>query len=126
MPSNLPEVPAAIEIARRASLRPITEIAAELNIPADDLELYGKYKAKVSLDLFHRLAGAAGGKLILVTAITPTPAGEGKTTTSIGLADASGCKVTEHRIGDFLTREEIRDRTRKIALNRLRLRLSSQ
>ena len=88
MPSNLPEVPAAIEIARRASLRPITEIAAELNIPADDLELYGKYKAKVSLDLFHRLAGAAGGKLILVTAITPTPAGEGKTTTSIGLADA--------------------------------------
>ncbi|NLZ00664.1 MAG: formate--tetrahydrofolate ligase [Pirellulaceae bacterium] len=81
-------MPAAIEIARRASLRPITEIAAELNIPADDLELYGKYKAKVSLDLFHRLAGAAGGKLILVTAITPTPAGEGKTTTSIGLADA--------------------------------------
>ena len=69
--ANLPEVPAAIEIARRASLRPITEIAAELNIPADDLELYGKYKAKVSLDLFHRLRRRAGGKLILVTAITP-------------------------------------------------------
>ncbi len=88
MPSNLPEVPAAIEIARRAKLRPIADIAAELHIPADDLELYGKHKAKVSLDLFHRLDGAPSGKLILVTAITPTPAGEGKTTTSIGLADA--------------------------------------
>lgn len=88
MPSHLPEVPAAIEIARRAKLRPIADIAAELHIPADDLELYGKHKAKVSLDLFHRLDGAPSGKLILVTAITPTPAGEGKTTTSIGLADA--------------------------------------
>ncbi len=88
MPSHLPEVPAAIEIARRAKLRPIADIAAELHIPADDLELYGKHKAKVSLGLFHRLDGAPSGKLILVTAITPTPAGEGKTTTSIGLADA--------------------------------------
>ncbi len=88
MPSHLPEVPAAIEIARRAKLRPIADIAAELSIPADDLELYGKHKAKVSLGLFHRLDGAPSGKLILVTAITPTPAGEGKTTTSIGLADA--------------------------------------
>ena len=80
MPSNLPEVPAAIEIARRAKLRPIADIAAELHIPADDLELYGKHKAKVSLDLFHRLDGAPSGKLILVTAITPTPAGEARTT----------------------------------------------
>lgn len=88
MPSHLPEVPAAIEIARRAKLRPIADIAAELSIPADDLELYGKHKAKVSLGLSHRLDGAPSGKLILVTAITPTPAGEGKTTTSIGLADA--------------------------------------
>ncbi len=93
MPSHLPEVPAAIEIARRAKLRPIADIAAELSIPADDLELYGKHKAKVSLGLFHRLDGAPSGKLILVTAITPTPAGEGKTTTTVGLSQALGAEL---------------------------------
>ena len=67
---------------------PSTRIAAQLGIPADDLEHYGKYKAKVSLDLYDRLDEAPTGKLVLVTAITPTPAGEGKTTTSIGLCDA--------------------------------------
>ncbi len=66
---------------------PIDEIAAKLNIKSDDLEHYGKYKAKVSMDLYRRQAGAPMGKLVLVSAITPTPAGEGKTTTSIGLAD---------------------------------------
>jgi formate--tetrahydrofolate ligase len=76
-----------IEIARRAKMLPIDEIAARLNIDTDDLEHYGKYKAKVSLDLFRRLQGAPMGKLVLVSAISPTPAGEGKTTTSIGLAD---------------------------------------
>ncbi len=85
--SSVP-VPADIEIARQARMLPVAEIAADLGIPDDDLELYGKYKAKVSLDLFRRLQDAPTGKLVLVTAITPTPAGEGKTTTCIGLADA--------------------------------------
>ncbi|MGD0899280.1 MAG: formate--tetrahydrofolate ligase, partial [Thermoguttaceae bacterium] len=76
-----------IEIARRATMLPISEIAQRLGIAEADLEHYGKYKAKVSLDLYRRLASAPMGKLVLVTAITPTPAGEGKTTTSIGLAD---------------------------------------
>ena len=76
-----------IEIAQECKLRPIGEIAALAGIPDEYIEQYGRYKAKVELDL---LAGARrrGGKLILVTAITPTPAGEGKTTTAIGLADA--------------------------------------
>jgi formate--tetrahydrofolate ligase len=81
-------LPPDIVIARRASMRPIDEIAAKLGIDPNDLEHFGRYKAKVSLDLHQRLANAPRGKLVLVTAITPTPAGEGKTTTSIGLADA--------------------------------------
>ncbi len=80
-------LPPDIEIARRAPIRPIEKIAERLGIVGDDLERYGKYKAKVSLDLYHRLQDQPTGKLILVTAITPTPAGEGKTTTSIGLCD---------------------------------------
>ncbi|MCD7733543.1 MAG: formate--tetrahydrofolate ligase, partial [Clostridiales bacterium] len=75
-----------IEIAQSAEMLPITEIGASLHIPADDLELYGKYKAK--LDLKQVKQQPRKGKLILVTAISPTPAGEGKTTTSVGLADA--------------------------------------
>ena len=67
---------------------PIEKIAARHNIPIEHLDLYGKYKAKVSLECFQQLENAEPGKLILVTAITPTPAGEGKTTTTIGLADA--------------------------------------
>lgn len=81
------KVPSDIEIAQAAKMKPIVEIAQELGIGEDDLELYGKYKAKVSLDLYKRLADKPDGKLILVTAITPTPAGEGKTTTSVGLTD---------------------------------------
>jgi formate--tetrahydrofolate ligase len=80
-------LPPDIEIARRAKMLPIEEIAGKLGIADEDIEHYGRVKAKVSLDLFHRLDDAPSGKLILVTAITPTPAGEGKTTTSIGLCD---------------------------------------
>ena len=86
-----------IEIAQQAEMEPITEVAKRLDIDADDLELYGKYKAKVSFDLWEKVKDNEDGKLILVTAITPTPAGEGKTTTSVGLAQALaklGKKVT--------------------------------
>jgi formate--tetrahydrofolate ligase len=85
--SDTPKYLPDIEIARRSKMLPIEEVAAKLNIKSDGLEHYGKYKAKVSLDLFRRLEGEPMGKLVLVSAITPTPAGEGKTTTSIGLAD---------------------------------------
>jgi formate--tetrahydrofolate ligase len=74
-----------IEIAQSARIKPVTEVAVKLGLNADDLELYGKYKAKLPLSLIDEKK-AARAKLILVTAITPTPAGEGKTTTSIGLA----------------------------------------
>ena len=77
-----------IEIAQNAKLKKITEIAKQLNINEDDLELYGKYKAKLSSTLWDKIKTNKDGKLVLVTAINPTPAGEGKTTTSIGLADA--------------------------------------
>ncbi len=79
--------PSDIEIAQAASPKLITEIAAKLRIPEDDLECYGKYKAKISPSVLKRLNDKPNGKLILVTAITPTPAGEGKTTTSVGLVD---------------------------------------
>jgi formate--tetrahydrofolate ligase len=78
----------AIEISQKAKLQPIEAVAAKAGIKEEDLELYGKTKAKISLDLYRRLQNAPTGKLILVTAIHPTPAGEGKTTTSIGLTDA--------------------------------------
>ena len=81
-------VPADIDIARAATCLPMARIAARLGIPAADLEPYGKTKAKLSLDLCRRVQDRPMGKLILVTAITPTPAGEGKTTTTIGLTDA--------------------------------------
>ena len=77
-----------IEIAQEAVMLPIKEVAAQLQIQEDDLELYGKYKAKLSDEYIKRIQGNRDGKLILVTAINPTPAGEGKTTTSIGLAQA--------------------------------------
>ena len=77
-----------IEIARNAKLKNINEIAQKLGITEDYLEQYGKYKAKISLDYYNKIKNNKDGKLILVTAINPTPLGEGKTTTSIGLADA--------------------------------------
>lgn len=79
-----------IEIAQEAYLCPIAEVAESLSISADDLELYGKYKAKFSDNLMKKIEHNPDGKLILVTAINPTPAGEGKTTTSIGLGQAFG------------------------------------
>ncbi|HXP62654.1 MAG TPA: formate--tetrahydrofolate ligase [Dongiaceae bacterium] len=78
----------AIEISRQTKLLPIEAVAAKLGIQEQELEFYGKTRAKVTLDLYRRLEGTPSGKLILVTAINPTPAGEGKTTTSIGLTDA--------------------------------------
>ncbi|MEY4940391.1 MAG: formate--tetrahydrofolate ligase [Verrucomicrobiota bacterium] len=81
-------VPSDLQIARQASLRHVREIAGRLNIPEDDLHPFGKYKAKVSLDFCRRAQANRPGKLVLVTAISPTPAGEGKTTTTIGLGDA--------------------------------------
>jgi len=77
-----------IEIAQKAKIKPIAEIAKKLNIEENDLELYGKYKAKLSLNLRKKLANKPNGKLVLVTAINPTPAGEGKTTTMVGLGQA--------------------------------------
>lgn len=77
-----------VQIAQNAKMEPIVKIAAKLNLNEDDLELYGKYKAKVSLETINRLSNEKDGKLVLVTAINPTPAGEGKTTTMIGLAQS--------------------------------------
>lgn len=77
-----------IEIAQQTKLEPIVDIAKKVGLTEDDLELYGKYKAKISFDAIKRLSKNKDGKLVLVTAITPTPAGEGKTLTTIGLAQA--------------------------------------
>jgi len=78
-----------IEIAEKAKLRKISEVAKDrLGISEDEIEAYGRYKAKVSLSCLDKLKNKKDGKLILVTAISPTPAGEGKTTTTVGLGDA--------------------------------------
>lgn len=79
-----------IQIAQEATMLPIKDVAASIGIKEDDLELYGKYKAKISDELINRAKKNPDGKLILVTAINPTPAGEGKTTTSVGLGEAFG------------------------------------
>ena len=79
-----------IEIAQEAKMLPIKDVAASIGIDEDDLELYGKYKAKISDELIQKSKNNPDGKLILVTAINPTPAGEGKTTTSVGLGEAFG------------------------------------
>lgn len=79
-----------IQIAQEAKLLPIKEIAQEIGMTEEDLELYGKYKAKISDDFYDKIKDNKDGKLILVTAINPTPAGEGKTTTSVGLGQAFG------------------------------------
>lgn len=77
-----------IEIAQGCQMRPITEVAAAAGLDAEDLELYGRYKAKLSADVWKKAADKPDGKLVLVTAINPTPAGEGKTTTTVGLGEA--------------------------------------
>ncbi len=84
------EMKTDIQIAQEATMLPIKEVAASIGIEEDDLELYGKYKAKISDSLINRSKNNPDGKLILVTAINPTPAGEGKTTTSVGLGQAFG------------------------------------
>ncbi len=83
-------VPSDIEIAQAADIRPILEIAEKIGLTADDLDLHGKYKAKIHLDVIQRFADRPQGKYIDVTAITPTPLGEGKTTTTVGLTQAMG------------------------------------
>ncbi|MCL4301604.1 MAG: formate--tetrahydrofolate ligase [Anaerolineae bacterium] len=83
-------VPSDLEIAQAATVKPILEIAASLGLTEDDLDLYGKYKAKVHLDVLQRFAGRPQGKYVDVTAITPTPLGEGKSTTSVGLTQGLG------------------------------------
>ncbi|MCL5677278.1 MAG: formate--tetrahydrofolate ligase, partial [Firmicutes bacterium] len=77
-----------IEIAQEARMKPIVDIAAQLGLEPEDLELYGKYKAKVTFEAIERMKDRPDGNLVLVTAITPTPAGEGKTTTTVGLGQA--------------------------------------
>ena len=77
-----------VQIAQSAEMKPIKEIAEQLGLGEEDLELYGKYKAKISLETISKVKDNPDGKLILVTAINPTPAGEGKTTTMIGLSQA--------------------------------------
>lgn len=79
-----------IEIAQEAVMEPIVRVAEKLGIKEDDLELYGKYKAKISDEFIDSIQDRPNGKLVLVTAINPTPAGEGKTTTSVGLGEAFG------------------------------------
>ncbi|MFH1524919.1 MAG: formate--tetrahydrofolate ligase [Chloroflexota bacterium] len=86
-------VPSDIEIAQEASLKRILRVAEEAGIQADELEFYGPYKAKVKLEILERLEGQPDGKYIDVTAITPTPLGEGKTTTTVGLSQALGVQL---------------------------------
>jgi formyltetrahydrofolate synthetase len=86
-------VPADIDIAQAAEVRPIGEIAEALGVQSDELELYGPLKAKITLDVLHRLADRPNGKYVDVAAITPTPLGEGKTTTTIGLSQALGAHL---------------------------------
>ena len=88
MPPYVGVVVSDIEIAQNATLKPIGEIAARLGIPPASMDNYGHYKAKIALDYIESLQGKPDGKLILVTALSPTPAGEGKTTTTVGLGDA--------------------------------------
>lgn len=86
-------VPSDIEIAQEGTLKPILQVAEELGIEPDELELYGPYKAKVKLEILERLADRPNGRYIDVTAITPTPLGEGKTTTTVGLSQALGAHL---------------------------------
>jgi methylenetetrahydrofolate dehydrogenase (NADP+) / methenyltetrahydrofolate cyclohydrolase / formyltetrahydrofolate synthetase len=86
-------VPSDIDIAQAATLKPIVQVAAEMGVLPDELELYGPFKAKVMLEILTRLKNAPNGKYIDVTAITPTPLGEGKTTTTVGLSQALGAEL---------------------------------
>jgi formate--tetrahydrofolate ligase len=83
-------MPSSLEIAQQATLEPIDELALRSGLEQDEIELYGRYKAKIGLSVLERLAGAPEGKLVCVTAITPTPAGEGKSTTAVALTQGLG------------------------------------
>ena len=83
-------IPPDIEIAQAANMKPITEIASQLGLTEDDIELYGKYKAKINPQVLKSRQDKPDGKLIVVTAVTPTKSGEGKTTMAVGLAQALG------------------------------------
>lgn len=95
---ELPQIPSDIEISQNSTMQPIKEISKQLDLDEDDLELYGKYKAKIEDKVWEKLKNKSDGKLILVTAITPTPAGEGKTCTSIGIAQAFGKLGIKHAL----------------------------
>ena len=95
---KMPSIPSDIEISQNASMKQISEIASLVNIDLDGLEQYGKYKAKIENSVWEQVKDNPDGKLILVTAITPTPAGEGKTCTSIGLAQAFGKLGIKHAL----------------------------
>ncbi len=86
-------VPSDLKIAQEAQMKPITQLAEELGLLPEELELYGPYKAKVKLEVLDRLKDIPDGKYIDVTAITPTPLGEGKTTTTVGLSQALGAHL---------------------------------
>ena len=86
-------VPSDIDIAQASDIKPIMQIAAELGIRENELELYGPYKAKVKLEILERLKNRPNGKYVDVTAITPTPLGEGKSTTMVGLSQALGAHL---------------------------------
>ena len=96
--SELPSIPSDIEISQNAVMKSIVEIAQKLGIKDDDLEQFGKYKAKIENNVWESVKDRPDGKLILVTAVTPTPAGEGKTCTSIGLAQAFGQLGVKHAL----------------------------
>ena len=86
-------VPSDIEIAQETELKPVLEVATQVGLSEDDLDLHGKYKAKVHLDVLEKYKDRPQGKYIDVTAITPTPLGEGKTTTTVGLSQAMGAHL---------------------------------
>jgi len=96
--SETPSIPSDIEISQNAVMKPIAEISQLLGVKSNDLEQYGKYKAKIEEEVWENVKDNPDGKLILVTAITPTPAGEGKTCTSIGLAQAFGQLGVKHAL----------------------------
>ena len=104
-----------VEIAQSAKMKPIVEIAQKVGLDEDDLELYGKYKAKISLEAIKKLDQNEDGKLILVTAINPTPAGEGKTTTMIGLSQALAFIPGVSRSGVTITTARAMGVTREAA-----------
>ena len=113
-----------IDIAREATMLPIGEIAAKLGVPDEAVEPYGKHIAKISLDFVKRVADRPDGRLVLVTAITPTPAGEGKTTTTIGLGDGAqpdrkdGDRCAARAVARAVLRDEGRRYRRRLCAGR--------